>query len=241
MNEVKTALITGASRGIGRELAIGLTNAGYKSILIAHSEKKLNKVKNEIDKIIGSKKDLEAEVYSVDISDFEMVKEVIRKVIERNKRIDILVNNAGIWRDGSVDLPVEEYKNVLDINLVAPYVILQEVIPKMKRQGGGYIFNITSRGGTYGFPKSGTYVSSKFGLQGLSESLYRELAQYNIKVTALCPSYVNTDMAEEVGPTVSPEEMIQPIDIMKTINWLLSLSPSVYIKDVVIECQKKIK
>lgn len=75
----------------------------------------------------------------------------------------------------------------------------------------------------------------------MSESIYRELAEYNIKVTALCPSYVNTDMAEEVGPTIGPDEMIQPIDIMKTINWLLSLSPSVYIKDVVIECRKKIK
>ena len=153
----------------------------------------------------------------------------------------MLVNNAGIWKDGSVERPIEEYKEVLDVNLVAPYAILQQVVPQMKKQKSGYIFNVSSRGGTYGFPKSATYVSSKFGLSGMSESLYRELAEYNVKVTALCPSYVNTDMAEDVGPTVTPEEMIQPLDIMKTINWLLSLSPSVYIKDVIIECQKKIK
>lgn len=241
MSEVKTALITGASRGIGKEVAIGLARESYKAILIARSEEKLNQTKSEIDKIAGGKKELEAEIHPVDISDFDKIKYVIRKIIAENKKIDVLVNNAGIWRDGSVDLPVEEYKNVLDINVVAPYVILKEVIPQMKKQKSGYIFNVSSRAGTYGFPTSGTYVSSKFALNGMNESIYRELAEYNIKTTALCPSYVNTDMAEEVGPTIGPEEMIQPKDIMKTINWLLSLSSSVYIKDVVIECQKKIK
>lgn len=241
MSEVKAALITGASRGIGKEVAIGVARENYKTILLARSEDKLQETKSEIAKITGGKKELEAEIHPVDISDFDKIKYVIRKVIAENKRIDVLINNAGIWRDGSVDLPVDEYKNVLDVNVVAPYVILQEVIPQMKKQKSGYIFNVSSRAGTYGFPTSGTYVSSKFALNGMNESIYRELAEYNIKTTALCPSYVNTDMAEEVGPTIGPEEMIQPIDIMKTINWLLSLSPSVYIKDIVIECQKKIK
>lgn len=241
MSEVKIAIVTGASRGIGKSIAIGFAQEGYKSILLARDKEKLIETKNEIEKIIGDKKELEAEVHSIDLSNFDKVKKVIRKVIEDHNRIDILVNNAGIWRDGSVDLPVDEYKNLLDVNLVAPYIILQEVIPQMKKQKSGHIFNISSRGGTYGFPKSGSYVSTKFAIKGMSESLYRELAEYNIKVTALCPSYVNTDMAEEVGPTIGPDEMIQPIDIMKTISWLLSLSPSVYIKDVVIECQKKIK
>lgn len=241
MSKIKTAIITGASRGIGKSIAIGLAQEGYKTILFARNEVKLIETKNEIQKIIGEKRELEAEVHSIDLSDFVKVKDVIRKVLDKHNRIDILVNNAGIWRDGSVDLPVDEYKELLDVNLVAPYIILQEVIPQMKKQKSGYIFNISSRGGTYGFPKSGSYVSSKFAIKGMSESLYRELAEYNIKVTALCPSYVNTDMAEEVGPTLGPDEMIQPIDILKTINWLLSLSPSVYIKDVIIECQKKIK
>ena len=241
MSEVKTALITGASRGIGKAIAIGLAKESYKTILISRNEKRLTEVKKEIDKIVGGKKEFEAEVYAVDLKDFAKIQNVIKEIISKHNKIDILVNNAGIWKDGSVERPVEEYKEVLDVNLVAPYVILQSVVPQMKKQKSGYIFNVSSRGGTYGFPKSATYVSSKFGLSGMSESLYRELAEYNVKVTALCPSYVNTDMAEEVGPTVSPEEMIQPEDLMKTVNWLLSLSPSVYIKDVIIECQKKIK
>ncbi|MDZ7764275.1 MAG: SDR family oxidoreductase [Melioribacteraceae bacterium] len=95
---------------------------------------------------------MEAEIHPVDISDFDKTKYVIRKVIAENKRIDVLVNNAGIWRDGSVDLPVDEYKNVLDVNVVAPYVILQEVIPQMKKQKSGYIFNVSSRAGHIRFP-----------------------------------------------------------------------------------------
>lgn len=241
MDNVKTAIITGASRGIGREIAIGLAAESYKTVLIARDEEKLSEVKSEIDKIIGGVEDLEAEIYSVDISDFENVQNVIRQIISKHNRIDVLVNNAGIWRDGSVDLSIEDYKKVLDINVVAPYAILQEVMPQMKKQKSGYIFNVTSRAGTYGFPTSGTYVSSKFALNGMNESIYRELAEYNVKSTALCPSYVNTDMAKEVGPNIRPDEMIQPLDLMKTINWLLSLSPTVYIKEVIIECQKKIK
>lgn len=237
----KVAVITGASRGIGKAIAIGLAKESYKTILISRSEKRLTEVKKGIDKIVGGKKEIEAEVYSVDLKDFTSIQNVIKEIIAKYNNIDVLVNNAGIWKDGSVERPVEEYKEVLDVNLVAPYAILQEVVPQMKKQKSGYIFNVSSRGGTYGFPKSGTYVSSKFGLSGMSESLYRELAEYNVKVTALCPSYVNTNMAEDVGPTVTPEEMIQPEDIMKTVNWLLSLSPSVYIKDVIVECRKKIK
>lgn len=241
MNKTKVAIITGASRGIGREVAVGFAKEGYKSILFARSSDNLEKVKKEIHKIAGGKTELEAEIHTIDVADFEGVQMIIREVIDRYNRIDVLVNNAGIWKDGSVDLPIEEYKNVLDVNLVAAYAILQIVIPQLKKQKSGYIFNITSRAGRYGFPESGTYVSSKFALTGMSESLYRELAEYDIKVTALCPAYVNTDMAQEVGTNITGAEMIQPSDIMKTINWLLSLSPSVYVKDIIIENQKKIK
>ena len=241
MRDTKVALITGASRGIGKTIAIGLAKEGYKTILIARSEEKLNSVKKEIDKVLGGREEQNAEIYAVDITDYKSVQKIIEEVIAKHERIDVLVNNAGIWRDGTTDLPVEEYKELLDVNLVAPYVIFQAVIPQMKKQESGYIFVISSRAGTYGFLHSGSYVSSKFGINGLSESMYRQLAEHNVKVTSLNPSYVNTDMAQQVGPNIGPDEMVQPEDIMKTINWLLSLSGPVFIKNVILECKKKIK
>ena len=241
MPKKQVAVITGASRGIGRAVALGLAADGYKTILIARNEEKLNSVKEEIKKIVNNDESLFPETYALDITDHTKVKSIIKEIISNNKRIDVLVNNAGVWKEGSLDLPVDEYKEILDVNLVAPYAILREVVPVMQEQQSGYIFNISSRAGTYGFPHSGSYVSSKFGLNGLNESLYRQLAGHNVKVTALSPSYVNTDMAQEVGPTIIGDEMIQPEDIMKTVRWLLSMSPSVYIKNVIIECRLKIK
>ena len=115
-----------------------------------------------------------------------------------------------------------------------------KVVPIMKKQGSGHIFNIASRAGKVGFAGKGVYGATKFGLVGLSESLYRELSEAGISVTAICPGWVNTELAQQGGTPLSEEDMIQPEDILKTIQWLLALSPNTRIKDVVIECNKSI-
>jgi short-subunit dehydrogenase len=104
----------------------------------------------------------------------------------------------------------------------------------------GTILNVASRAGIIGFPNFGAYGASKFGMVGLSESLYRELAPRGIKVTALCPSWIDTDMARESGTPLSSEEMIQTEDLMKTVRWLLSLSPAACVREVMIECRADI-
>ena len=241
MSTIPIAIITGASRGIGKSIAIGLAEDGYKTVLISRSEEKLKEVKEEIDSINENNQTLSPDIYTIDVNNYEKVKQVIQDIYKTYNRIDVLVNNAGVWAEGSLDANVEELQKVLNTNLVAPYAILQEVVPVMKEQESGYIFNIASRAGKYGFPDAGTYVSSKFGLVGLSESLYRELADYNIKVTSISPSWVNTDMAQLAGGNIPTEEMIQPEDITDTIKYLLKLSPASYIKDVSIECRLRIK
>ncbi|MGD8778181.1 MAG: SDR family oxidoreductase [Ignavibacteria bacterium] len=241
MKDTKVAIITGASRGIGKSVAIGLAEGGYKTILISRSKEKLANVKKEIDAILKSRVELSSEIYPVDVTDYESSKEIIKQVIDKYNRIDVLVNNAGIWAKGSLDVSEKELSKVLNTNLIAPFAVLKEVVPVMKEQKSGYIFNIASRAGKYGFAGSGTYVSSKFALVGLSESLYRELSEYHVKVTSISPSWVNTDMAEEAGSAISKEEMIQPEDITETIRYLLKLSPATYIKDVTIECRLRIK
>ena len=104
----------------------------------------------------------------------------------------------------------------------------------MKKQQSGYIFNVASRSGKVGFSGSGGYSASKFGLLGLNESLYRELTPQGIKVTALCPAWVNTQMAREAGTPLEAEEMIQPSDLFHTIQWLVNLSSGACVKEVVI-------
>ena len=232
----KVAIITGASKGIGKAISIGLAKMDYQTILIGRNLDDLKKVKEKI----AEKSRFEPNVFELDITDSEKVKETIGQVIQKFGRIDILVNNAGIHFGGSLDLPEEDFKKMLETNLTAQFVLLQEVVPVMKKQKSGYIFNVASRSAKVGFAGSGSYCASKFGLLGLNESLYRELTPQGIKVTALCPAWVNTNMAQEAGTPLQPEEMIQPDDLFKTIRWLLELSPGTCVKEVVITNPKSL-
>ena len=228
---MKVAIITGAGKGIGKAIAIGLSKLSYQTILVGRNKKDLKNVVNEI--ISG--KGMSPAIYVIDITDSNKVRTTIRQILEKFKQIDILVNNAGIYFDGSIELSEENFRKMLNTNLTAQFVFLQEVVPVMKQQKSGYIFNIASRAGKVGFAGSGGYNASKFGLVGLNESLYRELVPQGIKVTALCPGWVNTKMAFEAGSTLHPEQMIQPEDIFKTIECLLSLTPGACVKEIILE------
>ncbi len=227
MSERKTAVITGAGKGIGRAISIGLAQLGYNTILVGRNKQNLEKVAQEI----GSY----SKVLQLDITDNPAVKEAVAKIVAENGSIDILVNNAGIYFDGTVNISEDEFEKMLETNLTAQFLVLKEVVPVMKAQKSGYIFNVASRSGKVGFSGSGAYSASKFGMVGLSESLYRELNPRGIKVTALCPGWVNTEMAFDAGTPLKSEQMIQPEDLFKTIKWLLDLSPSACVKEVVIE------
>ena len=232
----KVAIITGASKGIGKAIAIGLGKMNYHTVLIGRNQDDLKNVADEIVKAGG----YQPASFSVDITNSDKVKEVVAEITLQFGRIDILVNNAGIHFGGSLDLAEENFKSMLETNIVAQLIFAQEVVPVMKKQQSGYIFNVASRSAKVGFAGSGGYCASKFGLLGLSESLYRELTPQGIKVTALCPAWVNTNMAQEAGTPLETEEMIRPDDLFKTIRWLLSLSPGACVKEVVITNPKSL-
>lgn len=232
------AIITGASQGIGSVVAQGLAGDGYKVVLIARNRSNLEKVYTEI---VRLNKDVPVPiVLPLDLTDHEKVDAEIRKINRKEGKIDILVNAAAMFMDGSLNEPVEKYKKILDINVVAQYAILKTVTDLMKTQQSGYVFNMVSRAAKYGFPEGGIYGSTKFAFLGLAESLYRELAPLGIRVTSLCPGWVNTDMAKEAGTPFKDDEMVQPEDLLLTIRYLLNLSPSVCIKDIVFEMKKSI-
>ncbi len=227
----KVALITGANRGLGKAIAIGLAAMQYQTVLMGRKPAELEEVANQIQNESSPK----AQIVVCDITNTGDVKKAIADLVSKYGQIDVLVNNAGIYFNGSVDIPEDEFVKMLETNLTAQYSILQEIVPQMKRQKSGYIFNVASRAGKIGFAGSGAYSASKFGLVGLSEALYRELNHLGIRVTALCPGWVNTKMAFEAGTTLNEDQMIQPDDLFKTIEWLLSLSPGACVKEVVLE------
>ena len=228
----KIAVITGASKGIGKAISIGLAKMGCQTNLIGRNIHDLEKVAQ----LITEDDNLKPRIYQLDITDSIASKDCIQEILTDFGRIDILVNNAGVYFNGtSDDIAEDDFVKMLATNLTAQYSILKEVVPVMKAQKSGYIFNVSSRAGKIGFAGSGGYSASKFGLVGLNESLYRELVPLGISVTALCPGWVNTKMASEAGSTLRGEEMIQPEDLFKTIEWLLSLSPGACVKEVVLE------
>lgn len=227
----KTAIITGAGKGIGKAIALGLAVRGYKTILIGRNKYDLIKVSAEITNAGNVKPD----IFELDITNRENIKSVFRQITNAYKKIDVLVNNAGIYIDGTTDISEPDFVIMLDTNLTAQYLILQQIVPVMKQQKSGYIFNVASRSGKTGFAGSGAYSASKFGLVGLSEALYRELNPLGIRVTALCPGWVNTKMAFEAGTPLTENQMIQPDDLFATIDWLLHLSPGACVKEVVLE------
>lgn len=248
----KVAIVTGASRGIGACVAAGLAEDGYTVALTARSKDALEEVaasiRSKVGKGKGNGKDkggsdngagpVDVLTFPLDVQDRAAVDAMVASVVSSKGRIDLLFNNAGAGVQGSVDLSHEEFDQVVSINLTGAFNFLKAVIPVMKQQGEGTIINVASRAGKIGFINSGAYSASKFGLVGLSEALYRELCPLGIKVTCLCPSWVDTEMTKEAP--VDKEEMLVPDDLLKTVRWLISMSPNAVVKDLIIECKTRI-
>lgn len=233
MKAEKVAIITGASRGIGREVAYGLAEEGYNVILIARNKNQLIELQNEIAKF-----SVQSELIVGDITQFETMNDQLNLILKKWGRCDVLVNNAGIFINGTLDTTLEDYQLLFDTNFKAQLSFIKAVIPYMKKQGKGYIFNIASMAGKIGYATIGAYTSSKFALVGLTESLHAEYSSQGIKITAICPGYVATDMAN--GAPISEKEMIQTNDISLIIKNLLTLSPHAFVKEIIISREEEL-
>lgn len=232
--ESKIAVVTGASRGVGRELAIYLASENFFVILLARNAKLLHDAHRDITKVGGK-----SIYFPIDVSDAIQVQSHIRKIIQDYGRIDLLINNAAILKRGTTDLPENEIDELLKINLNGAIYVAKQVATHMKQQKQGYIINVSSLGGKVAAPFSGIYAASKFGLSGFSEALSKEMAVYDVKVTNICPSMIATEMAE--GRKFALNEMIQMEDITKTVGYLLGLSPNAIPTEILIGCLPLIK
>lgn len=188
----KIVVITGASSGIGRALAIKIAEEGAKTVLAARREEELKSATEDIKERGGV-----AIFQKVDVSIRDDVKELIKRTINEFKRVDILVNNAGIGLYGEVEkLDDDSLLRLFQINVFGPLYCIQEAIPVMKKQGGGHIVNVSSVAGKRAMPGVAGYAMTKFALHALSESLRIELLPYKINVTVISPGLIRTDFPD---------------------------------------------
>ncbi|MEB2630241.1 3-ketoacyl-ACP reductase [Peribacillus frigoritolerans] len=223
----KTALITGAGRGIGRATAIALAKEGVHLGLIGLTMSNLEKVTAELEQY-----DVNVSAVTADVADLEAVHQAVEHIKSDLGSIDILINNAGIAKFGGfLDLTPEEWENIIRVNLMGVYNVTRAVLPDMIERKSGDIVNISSTAGQKGAPVTSAYSASKFAVLGLTESLMLEVRKHNIRVTALTPSTVATDLAIETNLiSGNPENVMQAEDLAELLVAGLKLHPRVLVK-----------
>ena len=185
----KVAIVTGSSSGIGYETSLALARDGFYTFATVRNPKKAEKILQ-----IAKKENLNIEIIELDVDDEKSISAAIEKIISKKQRIDVLVNNAGWGLFGSVeDVSMKDFRAQFETNFFGIISIIQKVAPIMRKQGSGIIVNVSSVAGRIGFPGSPAYISSKFALEGLSESLRYELGQFGVKIIIIEPGVIKTN------------------------------------------------
>ncbi len=219
------AIVTGASRGIGREIAKELARKGHK--IIANYNKSYEEAQ-ELQQELKNE-NIEIDIFKADVSKREEIKEMVKFAENKYGRIDILVNNAGISIEKVfTEITDEDWNNMIQTNLYSVFCTTQEVLPNMINNKSGCIINISSIWGLVGASCESIYSVSKAGIDAMTKSLAKELGPSNIRINSIAPGFIDTDMntnlTEEEKKEIIEETPLQrigkPEDIAKCINWL---------------------
>jgi 3-oxoacyl-[acyl-carrier protein] reductase len=226
----QVAVVTGAGRGIGEAIAIKLARMGAAVVLTARDQARLATVKAKIEQQGGK-----ALAVACDLTDVAAVAGLAERVAKEHSRCDILVNNAGVGvaRKPLVDLPVEEWDQVMNTNLRAPYLTIRSFAPMMISARFGHIINISSLAGKNVLPEGAAYSASKWGLNGLTYSVAEELRSYNVRVSVIAPGSVNTQFGDG-SSTRDRTRMVQPEDVAKVVAMLVTQSPTSFVSEVLL-------
>lgn len=224
----KTAIITGAGKGIGKACAIALAKEGVNLGVVGRSGIDLAALKASLSGTYGVK----VQIAAADISNKSEVDNAVTTIMDQFDSVDILLNNAGTAQFGTVmDMDPEEWERIVRVNLMGTYYMTRAVLPTMVKQNGGDIINIASTAGERGFATGSAYCASKAAVLGFTEALMQEVRKSNIRVTALNPSTVNTELARNTGLKVGTvDRMMQPEDVAELVMAALKLPPRVFIK-----------
>ncbi|HET7337801.1 MAG TPA: SDR family oxidoreductase [Candidatus Nitrosotalea sp.] len=186
----KVAIVTGSSSGIGFETALALAREGYYTYATMRDTKKGNKILD-----IAKKENLQVRVIELDVNNDSTIKKAVEVILGEKKRIDVLVNNAGYFLVGCLeDLTIPNLKDQFETNFFGVVRMIQAVLPTMRNQKSGIIVNVSSVAGRIGFPVTPGYISSKFALEGLSESMRYELFPFGIKTIIIEPGVIKTNL-----------------------------------------------
>ncbi len=198
----KVVIITGGTRGIGFETARLFAQEKAQVIILGSKEESVVKAQDLL-----KKAGLEVEGYYPSLNDMSQIDEMVEKIILKYGHIDILINNAGISANKKIDdTTKDEFEKIMNLNVNAVFNMTKAVVPYMKEQREGVILNTSSMVSIYGQPSGVGYPASKFAVNGITKSLARELGPYNIRVNAVAPGIIKTDMVASL-----PQEMIEPL------------------------------
>jgi len=217
----QTAIVTGSSRGIGRETAFILLKRGYNVVLCSRTQKDINSTVREIKERTNMNADDKVVGIKCDVSSCLEVEHLIKCTLDRFKSIQVLVNNAGIvYVKRLIDTSEAEWDRTININLKGTFLCTRAALPIMIGKRSGVIINVSSGAGKTGFPNISAYCASKFGMIALTESLAWEVANYNIRVMAICPGEVDTRMQQGIDKDyyrTNKQKMLQPSRVAEKI------------------------
>ena len=238
MGERRVAMVTGATRGIGKEIALELAQNGLDIAINYRSmQEGMEDLKKEIEAY-----GVRCEFVGADVANFEQCENMVKETVEKFGKIDILVNNAGITKDGLImRMKKEDFEAVIDINLIGTFNVTRNVIPYMIKQKSGRIINVSSVVGVAGNAGQTNYSASKAGVIGFTKSLAKEVASRNILVNAIAPGFIDTDMTkvlsdnvkEGINAQIPLRRMGNPKEVAKVVKFLASEDSS-YITGQVI-------
>ncbi len=230
----KVALVTGASRGIGLAIATMLAEEGHDLTVVSRTAAKLEAAAAGL-----AERRTEIHAVAADLAEEAEITRVVDAHRERFGRLDLLVNNAGLGIHGPIDDYPTKYMDLqLALDLRAPMIFYREAIDLLRAAGAEHrnalVVNVSSTAGKHGVPGIAVYSAVKHGVVGFTEAMNRELSEAGIKSCALCPGFVDTDLADYSQNAVPPEQMIRPADVAESVRALLRLSPTCVLPEIAL-------
>jgi len=224
----KVAIVTGASRGIGRAISIALAEQAATVVLAARSIEKLNQTAEQVSAAGGK-----PEIVVTDLIEEESIKNLVRVTAEKFNRLDILVNNAGVTHSAALqETSTQDWDRCFAVNSRAPFILCREALPLLKKADPAYIINIASVVGVKGYPLQSAYTASKHAIRGMTISLAEELNRSNVRVHLICPGGVDTELLQKVRPDLKKQDLMLPEEIAELVLYLVTHSGNAYIDEL---------